>query len=729
MNFLNNENYNFLKANNHYTNNYSTNSLQNSYGLSKSNNINNISNFELRKIIKEEFESQIIPYKNEIQKLHSEINNFYMNENKDSIEQLIKEIRKNLFNCVDKKLFDQKISEIELLININNKKNDMKIINSLINEIKKINLEIKNIKYNNNFLSESNKNNLIQNKSNENINNSSLNLNEIKIKDIIDKNIFFQKDIENLKAEMKSIKAFSNSSIMENSKMVDELDLKFENFKNDDSSMKLNLYRDINKVKEEIKKIKNEFNEMKIDNESAHMNSMNQNLDIKIYEILEKLNLTKLSKLDIDKFNMIIEAYEQLEKNYLIISQKVKNQNDSVNSLLTKLNLISSELKVKKNIINQDNNNDIIKNKYEYLERQVQHMENRLEQILLDSMKIKESNINYEKRKEEFLLMKKGISEVNKQMEKYITLNEENEKRREEINLRIDEIKNELKEEKNINMENKMNILQNQTGIKSIKEKLNPIEDKNNILEKIILKLDGEKIKNLENQIINIDKNLSKHIDEEKKLEELKNQIIENNKRNNEEKINDRFNEIEDRIKNIKDEINNINMDKKGSGIDELKIKNIEEQIKQLNEDINKSNKNKILSENIENKISNNSNEINKLNEKLSEFEGKQNIIEKEIEYLKNKINKPLINENKIKNIENIDIIKNENIEEEKKEEEKKEEKKKEEEEKEMDKIEEWDKKSKNSKNLAREIIDSRIKSNESKNDVFDDFDVDVINN
>ena len=493
--------------------------------------------------------------------------------------------------------------------------------------------------------------------------------------------------------------------------------------------MKLNLYRDINKVKEEIKKIKNEFNEMKIDNESAHMNSMNKNLDIKIYEILEKLNLTKLSKLDIDKYNMIIEAYEQLEKNYLIISQKVKNQNDSVNSLLTKLNLISSELKVKKNIINQDNNNDIIKNKYEYLERQVQHMENRLEQILLDSMKIKESNINYEKRKEEFLLMKKGISEVNKQMEKYITLNEENEKRREEINLRIDEIKNELKEEKNINMENKMNILQNQTGIKSIKEKLNPIEDKNNILEKIILKLDGEKIKNLENQIINIDKNLSKHIDEEKKLEELKNQIIENNKRNNEEKINDRFNEIEDRIKNIKEEINNINMDKKGSGIDELKIKNIEEQIKQLNEDINKSNKNKILSENIENKISNNSNEINKLNEKLSEFEGKQNIIEKEIENLKNKINKPLINENKIKNIENIDIIKNENIEEEKKEDEKKEEKKKEEEEKEMDKIEEWDKKSKNSKNLAREIIDSRIKSNESKNDVFDDFDVDVINN
>jgi hypothetical protein len=60
-------------------------------------------------------------------------------------------------------------------------------------------------------------------------------------------------------------------------------------------------------------------------------------------------------------------------------------------------------------------------------------------------------------------------------------------------------------------------------------------------------------------------------------------------------KYSNRFNEIENWIKNVKEEVNNINMDKKGTGIDELKIKNIEEQIKQLNEDINKSNKNKIL--------------------------------------------------------------------------------------------------------------------------------------
>ena len=716
VNFQKNENYSLYKPNNQYLNFNSNNILQNSYEKRKTYN-NNISDYDLRKIIKEEFESQIIPYKNEIQKLKMEINNFYVNENKDSIENLIKDIRLNFLNCVNKKLFDQKISEIEALISINNNKNDKKIINSLINEIKKINLEIKNNKYSINSLLESNQNNLLQKASNKDVINPILNLNEIKIKDITDKNTFFQRDIENLKEEINSLKIFFNSSIMEKNKMIDELDLKFENFKNDDSSTKLNLYKDVNKVKEEIKKIRNEFNEIKIDNEDIRMNNINQNIDIKIYEILEKHNLKRLSNLDIDKFNMITETYDQLAKNYLIIAQKVKNQNDSVNSLLTKLNLISSELKVKKNLRNQDGNNDLIKNKYDYLERQLQFLYNRTEQIALDSMNIKESNINYEKRKEELLLMKKEINELNKQIEKYIIINEENDKRRDEINLRIDEIKNELKEEKNINMENKMNILQNQTVIKSDKEKLNAIEDKNNMLEKIIIKLDGEKIKNLENQIINMDKNLSQHITEEKKLDEIKNEISENNKRNNDEKINDRFKEIENKIKNIKDEINNFDLDKKGNGIDELKIKNLEEQIKQLNKDINNDNLNKILSGDIDNKINNNSKDINKIKDRISKLEEDKIILQKEIEDLKQKPIIPKINE--IKN-DFIDIIKEEKKEEEKKEDineiQNEEEKKEEKEE------------SEESRNLPREIFDSNNNENKKKEieDNFDDFDVEL---
>ena len=716
VNFQKNENYSLYKPNNQYLNFNSNNILQNSYEKRKTYN-NNISDYDLRKIIKEEFESQIIPYKNEIQKLKMEINNFYVNENKDSIENLIKDIRLNFLNCVNKKLFDQKISEIEALISINNNKNDKKIINSLINEIKKINLEIKNNKYSINSLLESNQNNLLQKASNKDVINPILNLNEIKIKDITDKNTFFQRDIENLKEEINSLKIFFNSSIMEKNKMIDELDLKFESFKNDDSSAKLNLYKDVNKVKEEIKKIRNEFNEIKIDNEDIRMNNINQNIDIKIYEILEKHNLKRLSNLDIDKFNMITETYDQLAKNYLIIAQKVKNQNDSVNSLLTKLNLISSELKVKKNLRNQDGNNDLIKNKYDYLERQLQFLYNRTEQIALDSMNIKESNINYEKRKEELLLMKKEINELNKQIEKYIIINEENDKRRDEINLRIDEIKNELKEEKNINMENKMNILQNQTVIKSDKEKLNAIEDKNNMLEKIIIKLDGEKIKNLENQIINMDKNLSQHITEEKKLDEIKNEISENNKRNNDEKINDRFKEIENKIKNIKDEINNFDLDKKGNGIDELKIKNLEEQIKQLNKDINNDNLNKILSGDIDNKINNNSKDINKIKDRISKLEEDKIILQKEIEDLKQKPIIPKINE--IKN-DFIDIIKEEKKEEEKKEDineiQNEEEKKEEKEE------------SEESRNLPREIFDSNNNENKKKEieDNFDDFDVEL---
>ena len=733
MNFQKNENNNLFSPNNQYLNVYSSNILQNSYDKRKTNNSinnNNISNYELRKIIREEFESQMIPYKNEIQKIKSEINNFYTNENKDSIENLIKDIRLNFLNCVNKKLFDQKISEIEALISINNNKKDMKIINSLMNEMKKINLEIKNIKYTTNSLMESNKNNFLQNISNKSEMNPISNISDIKIKDIMDKNTFFQKDIENLKEEINSFKTYFNSSLMEKNKIVDELDLKFENFKNNDSSVKLNLYKDINKIKEEINKIRNEFNGIKIDNEDFRMNNINQNIDIKIYEILDKLNLTKLSKLDTDKFNMISETYEQLAKNYLIIAQKVKNQNDSVNSLLTKLNLMSSELKAKKNSMNQDNNNELIKNKYEYLERQVQYLYNRTEQIALDSMNIKESNINYEKRKEEFLLIKKEINDLNKKMDKYNIIKEEDEKRRDEINLRIDEIKNELKEEKNINMENKMNILQNQTAIKSNKEKLINIEDKNNILEKVIFKLDGEKIKNLENQIINMDKNLSQHINEEKKLDEIKNEITENNKRNNDEKINTKFNDIENKIKNIKVEMNNFDFDKKGNGIDELKIKNLEEQIKQLNKEINNDNKNKILSEDIENKINNNSKEINKLKERISKLEEEKIILQKEIESLKEKSNIPKINE-EIQN-DFINIIQDDKKEEEKKEdikeEEKEEEKKEEEKEEEKKEEEKEEEKENESRNLPREIIDSNNNENEKDDNEnnFDDFEVEI---
>ena len=568
MSFQKNENYNLFNPNNQYINTYSSNTLQNSYEKKKinNNNNNNISNYELRKIIKEEFESQIIPYKNEIQKLKSEINNFYINDKKDSIENLVKDIRLNYSNCVNKKVFEQKIGEIEAMISINNKNNDMNIINSLINEINKINSEIKNIKNSINSILEPNINNQLENITNKDRINPILNLNEIKSKDI-----------------------------------------------------------------KEINKIQNEYsNEIKIDNEKIEENNINQNIEHKINEIVEKFNLTKLSNLDIDKLNMINETYDQLVKNYLILAQKVKNQNNSVNSLLTKLN---SESKVKNNLINQDGNNDLINNKYEYLEKQIQYLNNQTEQMTLDLMNIKDLNIN----------------------------------------LIINEIKNELEKQKDINIENKMIILQNQTGIKSNEEKLNTIEDKNHILEKIIIKLNEEKIKNLENKIINMDKNLSQHIIEEKKLEEINNEITENYKRNDEQKIKDRFKEIENKIKNMKDEIFNANFDKIEDGIDN-------------------------------NRINNDSKNINKLKERISKLEEEKIIFQKEIENLKQKSNSSNINEinNDFMNI----------IEDEKKEKEKKEDIKE-------IKNEEEKKELKESINLPRELIDSN--NNENKKDDDDD--------
>ena len=62
--------YKYISANvnNNYINNYTNNTIQKPYEP-KNQNFINISYSDLKKIIKEEFDSQIIPYKNEIIKL------------------------------------------------------------------------------------------------------------------------------------------------------------------------------------------------------------------------------------------------------------------------------------------------------------------------------------------------------------------------------------------------------------------------------------------------------------------------------------------------------------------------------------------------------------------------------------------------------------------------------------------------------------------------------------
>jgi hypothetical protein len=369
------------------------------------------------------------------------------------------------------------------------------------------------------------------------------------------------------------------------------------------------------------------------------MNFSNKNIEMKIYEILDKLNLTKLSDFNMDKYNIICKSYENLMNKYINISKIVERQNNNIKILNDKLNEVSYLVKKQPNkeIIKIEDNN-IFQKKYEILERQMEYIQKRVEKISLDNMNVKDANIDYEKRKEELLSMKREINNVSKQMAIYNAFIEDNNKKRDEINLRIDEIKKELKEEKNINVENKININQNINEIKSIKEKINKIEEKNKILEDTIIKLDEEKLKKLENEIIRMDEKVSSSIEEGKKIDELRNEINENNIRNNDERIK----YIENELNKIRDNMKNINFEKQGDNIGEEKIKSIEEQIKKLNDD--KKNQ-ALISEELENKVVTNANEFEERTKKL---ELKIDNIQKEIEELKVKqLNTPGISQNK----------------------------------------------------------------------------------
>ena len=692
MNFTNNEfgNYN-SKRNNNYLNNYSNNFLQSSFEQ-RNQSVNNLSNYDLRKIIKEELESQITPFKKQIFYLKDEINNIYNNLNKESIESLIKDIKLSLYNFVDKKYFSQKIEEMNSRIdaNVSNlSKPQNAVINNIISEIKKIKLEINNIKINNN--NSSNNSNRYSSPFNqiEKVQKGNMdNLSEMKLKDINDKTSFLKTDIENLKEEINSFKNSCSSSILGSKKNFSELELKFENLKTDSSSNKLNLLKDVNKIKADIKKIKDDLNGMKIKNEKNYMNDINKNNDVKIYEILEQLNLTKLSNFDVDKYNIICESYEKLMKNYINISKIVEHQNNNIIQLNNKFNEISflSKKQAKKESINYSDDNNIMQKKLEILDRQIQYLQNRVEKISMDNMQVKESNLDYEKRREENLLMKQEVNKISNQMAVFNAFIEENDKRREELNIRIDEIKKELKEEKGINSENNIKLLQIQNNIKTNEQKLIDLETKNKNLENIIIKIDEEKIKKLEEEIIRMKEKITANIEEGKRFDDIKNEIYENNRKNEKEKLN----EIENKINKISDEINNIKIGNKGSNVDESKIKDIEEKIKMLSND--KINENefknkKLISEEIENKVNNNSKNINKLEERISELEEKINNMKKEI---KEKAN------NQIKS-DNINVDK---------------------------KIEDNEIDNKRIVNLGAEVI-----KDNNKNEIgeFDNFDVDVV--
>ena len=421
-------------SSNNSTNNYTNNIVQTNY-LQRNQTFNNLSNFELRKIIKEEFESYIKPYKIEILRLKGDINNKLSNNYFDN------NLNFNSFPFVDKEVFNQRMKKIEseMDFRLNNLKASQNKINNIIKkDVNKIQFELNNIKNDN-----SNKKSLELNKE-ENSSFADINkLNEI---------------LGNLKEDMNSFKTELISSLFEKNKISGKFDFKAEDLKNDSNSNNYNL--SINKIKEDMKKINGEI--LIIKNE-------NENLETKIYQILEKLNLTKLSNFKLDKFYTIQKSCSILMDNYLDITNMINNLN---NKMEHELNKISDQININFNSI-------------------------------------------------------------------------------ENHNLRINELAKEFSEEKSVNLEN---ILQNKNNIKTNRKKLMELEEKNKISDQIIIKLDEEKLKKLENRIKKIEKELAYNIEEGKKSSEINNEIYMNSKRN----IDEKFQEINQEIINIKKEIEDI---------------------------------------------------------------------------------------------------------------------------------------------------------------------------
>ena len=412
-------------SSNNSTNNYTNNIVQTNY-LQRNQTFNKLSNFELRKIIKEEFESYIKPYKIEILRLKGDINNKLSNNYFDN------NLNFNSFAFVDKEVFNQRMKKIEseMDFRLNNLKASQNKINSIIKkDVNKIQCELNNIK-------------------NDNSKRKSLELNNEENSSFTDLNKL-NEILGKWKEDMNSFKTELISSLFEKNKISDKLDFKAEDLKNDSNSNNYNL--SINKIKEDMKKINGEI--LIIKNE-------NENLENKI---------TKLSNFKLDKFYTIQKSCSILMDNYLDITNMINNLN---NKMEHELNKISDQININFNSI-------------------------------------------------------------------------------ENHNLRINELAKEFSEEKSVNLEN---ILQNKNNIKTNRKKLMELEEKNKISDQIIIKLDEEKLKKLENRIKKIEKELAYNIEEGKKSSEINNEIYMNNKRN----IDEKFQEINQEIINIKKEIEDI---------------------------------------------------------------------------------------------------------------------------------------------------------------------------
>ena len=602
-NFANNEfNCHLNNSNNHYYNNVTNNIIQGPF--QKNNSANHLPIDELRRIIKEEFNLMIKPYVSEIKNLKLSVENNFNNLNPN---------------------FKRKTIENKKDINIGDFNNiDYGTINS------------NHIKSNNNILSNSNQNNYLI-KINANI--SSL-----------------KAELDKFKEEMNLFKNESIPIIMCNTKKLVEFESKLKNLENDESSESDYSNKD---------EIKSDFNRDKYSNKNINDNNIiNGDLEKKIYSILEKLNLVKLSDYTKHNFKLINESYANLIENYKISSKTIQNLNVQIKMLKSKLNEVSFSSKNRffKEAINFIDNKGIDKKNNKNLGNKTKFSESKEE----DKTSHNNKKVEHE---EENSLMEQKLNILCNQMQVYNDKIEENSKKSQELDIVIDEIKKDMEDKKD-------NIKTNQYKLKN--------------LEQIIIKLNEEKYKNLENKIIELVKKINDAEEKKKKNEEINNEINNNYKEN----FTQRINEIENRINNITEEISRNKIEKNINNIEEL-------------------NENKILSREFEKKINYNSDSTFKFEERLIKLEEKFNFIKRDLEEIKAKSNKNINAniKNEIEKDNNEIMIEENNGENQGKEEEIKQFEKKE---KKNDKNEK-EIKNKNNYNLSRESKDPNKKNEEEE--------------
>ena len=322
--------------NNNFTNNC-TNNFVRTYYEPRSELFNNISDCELKKIIKKEFESFIIPYETGVFKLKEDIKILYNNNSKTKF---------NSSKFVDKELFNQSMKKMES--EIDSRFNDLKgtqnkLYNILMNDKNHIQYEVNNNKNNNSI-------------------NTILELNKEKNASFNDFNKLNEL-FDNFQENMNSIKNKLISSLYNKNKINVELDSKFENLKNDFNSNSYNLYN--NKINEDMKKINNEYNINK-----------NENIENTIYEVLKKLNPIKFSNFDLDKFYTVQKSCNTLMENYSIIAKLVNNVNYKLKKELNELNKINNQMNMYKISI-EANSERISELKNEFNEEKNINLENR----------------------------------------------------------------------------------------------------------------------------------------------------------------------------------------------------------------------------------------------------------------------------------------------------------------------------------------------------------------